>query len=92
MCLCLCLLLGFDLFCVYLQTDYVDNVLLELIVALELSESPQGQDATMLRRIIPILMGEKDSGGRYGAFPIAKVSRRLSRDAQLFILLHCGRR
>ena len=67
-------------------------MLLELIVALELSESPEGQDATMLRRIIPILMGEKDSGGRYGAFPIAKVPRCLTRDAQLFILLHCRQR
>jgi len=92
LCLCLCLCLCFDLFCVHLQNDYVDNVLLELIVALELSESPDGQEATRLRRIMPLLMGEKDPGGRYGAFPFAKVPRRAPRDALLvFALLDGGR-
>ena len=43
------------------EVDYVDNVLLEFIVAVELQKA----DEPMLKNILPVLLGEKDPYGRY---------------------------
>ena len=51
-------------------------MLVELLVALEIHKAEGLFGATKLKCILPIMMGEKDSGGRYSAFPFSKVRPR----------------
>jgi len=50
--------------------DWVDNCLLEMIVALELQQIPGAR----LSAICPIYVGAKDQSGLFGAFPFEKIS------------------
>ena len=55
-----------------IQSDRVDNVLLEIIIALEWRKQRQGS----LRAIMPIFLGQNDpTGGRCNPFPFSNLNR-----------------
>ncbi len=59
-----------DLSTLTLKDDRVDNVLLELIVALAL----RNEERSAVRAIFPVLIGPAEAGG-FGPFPFHKLSR-----------------